>query len=351
MNFEVCRLLWFAVLLSNITRSASFVPEGRRRTIEIQPFTPIRPNSCNGISFTTSAQGRYRQASMLRLPMQIPAADGSSHSRPSKTLSEVLRVIQLIVASVMMAVLLVSWEDISMSHPLRKNQEDSYLWGTSTVKGLAFGRAQRQQLRDLEPQVSQSILSYNEVMLEHRTERIPRWQSQSISREDVQNAVSAVQKSLLYVNECKLLAKNYDWEGLAAAVRSPLLHEELEQACSLLKNADQFLSSDARSEVGFDWASCAWRHCGALADAQEAIDELDHLVGILEPFECLFCLDVVERSLYDILAVTLVYQDASIQVPVYQPLQRMSDIGEDGVDQFDAEYLQAMKFLKSLEED
>jgi hypothetical protein len=38
--------------------------------------------------------------------------------------------------------------------------------------------------------------------------------------------------------------------------------------------------------------SCAWRHCGAQADAQEALDELDQLLGVLEPFECIFVLDV-----------------------------------------------------------
>jgi hypothetical protein len=69
--------------------------------------------------------------------------------------------------------------------------------------------------------------------------------------------------------------------------------------------------------------SCAWRHCGALADAQEALDQLDHAIGMLEPFECLYCLDVVERSLRDILAVTKDYRDHSISIPDYQPLQRM----------------------------
>lgn len=69
--------------------------------------------------------------------------------------------------------------------------------------------------------------------------------------------------------------------------------------------------------------SCAWRHCGALADAEEALDELDHLVGVLEPYECLFCIDVIERSFRDILAVTKEYIDPSIHIPEYQQLQRM----------------------------
>ena len=56
----------------------------------------------------------------------------------------------------------------------------------------------------------------------------------------------------------------------------------------LQKEHIKYLSKDSRDEIGFSWGSCAWRHCGALADAQEAIDQLDHQVGMLEPFECLF---------------------------------------------------------------
>jgi hypothetical protein len=46
--------------------------------------------------------------------------------------------------------------------------------------------------------------------------------------------------------------------------------------------------------IGFDWGSCAWRHCGAKADAQEAIAELYSNVGMLEPFECRFILGECE---------------------------------------------------------
>jgi hypothetical protein len=345
-RFEVRRLLWIAVLMLNISRSVSFISDGHCPQTSKPPSCDASPAANNGFSVTTSTQERHRYNFLLQLSTESQAADSSSQSRSSKKPSDLLQIVQLISASFVMAMLLVSWEDISMTHPMRQQQEESYHWGSSTVKGMAFGQAQRLHLSDLEPQISQSIPSYNEIMLEHRAERIPKWQSLSITEQDVQDSVSTVQKSLLHLYQCKSLAKNYDWEGLSIAVRHPLLHEQLEQACSMLKNADKFLSSDARDEVGFEWASCAWRHCGALADAQEAIDELDHLIGILEPFECLFCLDVVERSLYDILAVTQPYQDSSIEIPVYQPLHRMSDVGEDGVDQFEAEYLEAMEFLK-----
>jgi hypothetical protein len=55
--------------------------------------------------------------------------------------------------------------------------------------------------------------------------------------------------------------------------------------------------------IGFDWGSCALRHCGAKADAQEAVAELYSEVGMLEPFEVQFIIDVVERSIRDVLAI------------------------------------------------
>eukprot|EP00980_Cylindrotheca_fusiformis_P007624 scaffold1599_cov115-Cylindrotheca_fusiformis.AAC.9 len=340
-------LLCLSTLMLSVSRSRSFIlNQGRCSETSFPPFCKESSNTRTGLVRINSAPDFHQTRVVLHLSAESHSAAGSSPSRPSRNLSGVVQVVQLVAASWLLAILLVSWEDISMAHPMRQNQEVSYRWGTSTVKGLAFGQAQRLRLLDQEPQISHSIPSYNEIMLEHRTERIPSWQLSSISKNDVQTAVANVQRSLLFVNECKSLAKKYDWDGLSTAVRSPLLHEDLAQACNLLKDADKFLSSDARDEIGFEWASCAWRHCGALADAQEAIDELDHLIGILEPFECLFCLDVVERSLYDILAVTQAYQDSSIVIPVYQPLQRMSDVGDSGVDQFDAEYLEAMEFLK-----
>jgi hypothetical protein len=39
------------------------------------------------------------------------------------------------------------------------------------------------------------------------------------------------------------------------------------------------------SQLDFDWRSCEWTYCGASADAQEALDALDHLLGAHEPFD------------------------------------------------------------------
>ena len=63
------------------------------------------------------------------------------------------------------------------------------------------------------------------------------------------------------------------------------------------------MSNEAQTEIGFHWGSCAWRHCVAQADAEETILELNNSVGLFEPFECLFSLDIIERALRDILTV------------------------------------------------
>ena len=43
---------------------------------------------------------------------------------------------------------------------------------------------------------------------------------------------------------------------------------------------------------------------------------------LAEPFEANFVLDVAERALRDMLAVTKEFQDPTVKVPEYQPLQR-----------------------------
>ena len=79
---------------------------------------------------------------------------------------------------------------------------------------------------------------------------------------------------------------------MSKVLRDPIILAHFDDACDILNRANDFLSLVTRSkvgfvslvtrsEVGFDFGSCAWHHCGAFADVREAIDELDHLVGIL----------------------------------------------------------------------
>jgi len=301
-------------------------------------------------------------------------------------LTEELRTIfQLIFASVGMSILLISWEDISMSHPMRiessvlLSSSSSTLsprspsslfvpsgfllqWGRSTVRGLASGGQERQAITkaaDLESSTYNNLPSYNEVMLAHRMERIPLWNKEegdkvtATTRKDVVDSVRVVQLALLRIRDCQELARNYEWDELIATLNENALRRDLESACYVLKRADTFLSREARDEIGFDWGSCAWRHCGALSDAQEAIDALEHQVGMLEPFECNYCLDVVERSLRDILAVTNDYRDATVKIPNYVPIQRMSDSSnqddEDVLDRQDQEYMDTLSILRNSE--
>jgi len=67
---------------------------------------------------------------------------------------------------------------------------------------------------------------------------------------------------------------------LLEILHSPALQEKLSDSCSILRYSN-LLSESGKEEIGFDWGSCAWRHCGATADAQEAIAELERDFGML----------------------------------------------------------------------
>ena len=198
----------------------------------------------------------------------------------SAQLAPIWKALQLIGASLVFAIVLIAWEEVSTTHPLRSELSMEPFFGT-TVRGLAFGVEERQRMPlDLEPKISQEIPSYNEVMLRHRTQRVPTW-SQSISREEVERSVRTIQLALLHIVECERLASTYKWENLSKEMGNSVITTQLDEACDILNRASEFLSLDVRSEIGFDFGSCAWRHCGAFADVREAVDELDHLVGIL----------------------------------------------------------------------
>jgi hypothetical protein len=136
-------------------------------------------------------------------------------------------------------------------------------------------------------------------MLEHRETRVSFWKK-DIVLEDVLDATNGILDALASLQDMKLLAEEYEWDDMRIMLRGPTLTINLQQSCSILQQAKDFLSMDARQEIGFDWGSCAWRKCGAQADAQESLAELYNAIGLFEPFECLFTIDIVERSLRDI---------------------------------------------------
>jgi hypothetical protein len=350
-------------------------------------------------------------------------------------LDELMMTFQLVAASLFFGLVLISWEDVSMSHPMRiesawlggtsisgayVTESGSSLngleldpslsstispgttsrWGQSTVRGMGFGQRERYLVTkvagDLESYDFDRLKSYNEVMNDHRTYRVPSFFSQpatskdddwmtgynvgtigagsragpsnqwmakfttmadsnnAISEQDVVSSIDHLKRVVLKLQDCKTLASNYEWEQLRSTINEPTLRGRLNSACYVLKHASNILSSETRDVVGFDWGSCAWRHCGALADIQESLDELEASLGVLEPFEALFCLDVVERGVRDMIDVMptklLQKTDQSIVYPTYEPLKRMSDVSEeDRVDGMDRDYLEALEFLRSTE--
>jgi hypothetical protein len=157
--------------------------------------------------------------------------------------------------------------------------------------------------------------------LEHRQERVTRWRNSDATSltEDMAVQIHTLCQILRSITDLQALAENYQWVEMRTALHTAPLRQ-LETAASSLRKWDH----DA--VIGFDWGSCAWRHCGALADAQEAVDELDSLLGVLQPYEALFCLDVLERSVRDMLT-TVPWQQADAidvqfwkELPPYQPL-------------------------------
>jgi hypothetical protein len=196
------------------------------------------------------------------------------------------------------------------------------------------------------------IPSYNEVMERHRKERVPQW-AQKADKQGFLDAIGNIYLALDATNQLKTVAQDYDWDGLRDLIRSPVLSHDLQQAASVLRGATDMLPSDARSEIGFDWGSCAWRHCGAQADAQEALAELYNLAGVLEPFECLFCIDIIERSLRDVLAVIpSQYKENRPILSEYEPYKQQNipyDNGYGEQSTIDLEFLNALSQFSTPE--
>lgn len=252
--------------------------------------------------------------------------------------------LSILVTSLVASFLLVGWEDLTYRPSTRPGQEGQHpSWGQVTVQGLGFGRQQR--LASSDP----TVISYNEVMHQHRIQ-VQEWKHVPTEWE-LQLAIRTLLQCWLEVNRLKTLSNDYQWEDMRSALRQ-------EPLASLGTAASRLRQVDATDTIGFDWGSCAWRHCGAWADATEAMDELDHLVGVLEPFECNFILDVLERSIRDMLVSVdwrlATQEDADIYsaLPPYIPHRifdppRMdgSEAEEDVGTQIDDDYLRALQDL------
>jgi len=239
-------------------------------------------------------------------------------------------------------------------------------FGARTVRGLAFGKTERLNIQQLQQDelFSSSLLpeirSYNEVSKEHRIQRVGRWQTTSgkdidgdNTEQTVHNAVQDLRQILLHILELKTLASDYQWDKIHEMIQSSIL-PKLEPAATVIRLQSK-TDKIGYEEVGFDWGSCAWRHCGALADAQEALDELDHLLGLLEPPECLFCLDVAERSVRAMLAVVPSSYNAMDNIPAYAPYQSThsqdgNELGDEETSLLDKDYLRMLQELRKSDD-
>lgn len=268
-------------------------------------------------------------------PEVAPDYSAKQSALTARQLGEFVGFLAISVAA---ACLLISWEDLTCSNVLpsrhrtslslfQRNTAQQPSWGASTVHGMGFGFNERQQLLklsgsslnedDYDYDPLASVPSYNEVMLKHRTETLPQWK-QAPTAITTQAAIHTVTTSLQKVWMLQAMAEDYQWEAIRSELHAAPL-SNLPAAAAVLRQTNKL----NQEVVGFDWGSCALRHCGAVADAQEALDELDQLLGVLEPYEAIFCLDICDRSLRDILAV-VPWQEAAEQdaqfystLPVY----------------------------------
>ena len=166
-------------------------------------------------------------------------------------------------------------------------------WGRSTHR---LGRGYLDRIHEEQEEgATRNIPSYNEILQRHFQERIPRWRSIPFNVDENQLATSCdtIVNALELVLDLKALASDYQWEKMRVILRDPRLTYKFEEACSTLLLTKGLVDNDGKSLIGFDWGSCAWRHCGAQADAQEALSELYNGLGLFEPFESLFVIDVI----------------------------------------------------------
>lgn len=308
--------------------------------------------------------------------------------------------------------------DISNSRidaPMTSNNKFNFI-GAAT-KGMGSGRSDRlaetfDAWYGTSATTLQGVRGYNEIMLEHRRETIPKWTGQnmdsdtnlglmgtdtasrisfatsakevrSYSKEELREAVLQLYKSLDEIDNLKTMADDYMWEEIKDMLQPSsstvsgnenTLRQSFE-SLEILKSAPQYYKSTAENTnqqqqltstdrnnvdelpelIGFDWGSCAWRHCGAKADAQEALAELYTTVGMLEPFECRFIIDIMERSMRDVLLVVpddlrpIASDGRMVELKPYEPYVSQADqSGGDESMGIDFEYMNALNSLREI---
>ena len=298
----------------------------------------------------------------------------------------------------------------SSSSPIVGNNKFNFI-GAAT-KGMGAGKADRlastfDDWYGTSATTLQDVRGYNEIMLEHRRSTIPKWigqkedtndlgllgsdtasrisytvtkESKSYPKEELQEAVLQLYNSLDELDKLKTMSDDYMWDEVKDMLR-PLSRgsgnvntlRQTFESLDVLKTAPLYYKSIANNNnqfqhktlgglnnvdqlpelIGFDWGSCAWRHCGAKADAQEALAELYTSVGMLEPFECRFIIDIIERSIRDVLLVVpdelrpLSSDGTVLELKSYEPYVSQAELaGEDESMGIDVEYVNALNSLR-----
>ncbi|KAL7504051.1 hypothetical protein ACHAXN_001766 [Cyclotella atomus] len=299
---------------------------------------------------------------------------------------DILPITLFTTGCLVVAMFVSTYEDYDVTHVRpnpstlrRPTSASSVHYLGAATKGMGWGKSERTMdntMTEFEEWYGPSALtlqwkpSYNEIMLEHRLERVPRWVNEegtsmqparSYSVEEFHRAVLELYNCLDELDKLKLIADDYQWEEIRTTL-SPdnmqsSIRNTLEYSMDVLKyipisnNNPQERDGDLPSVIGFDWGSCAWRHCGAKADGQEALAELYSSVGMLEPFECRFVIDIIERSIREVLAAVpnelLPEQNGTpMHVKPYVPYVSQADLEADGIGGIEAEYAQILSDLR-----
>ena len=158
------------------------------------------------------------------------------------------------VACLFVAILFCAYEDFDCNH-LKTNVSGLR---PQAVRGLGQGRLHRLEYAEILVSPSEDVSlkhmkSYNEIMQEHRVDRVPQWQHRIITEGAFRGAISSIYNAMDATVQIRALAQDYDWVGMRELIREPVLSTDLEEASAVLRGATEFLSAEARSEIGFHW--------------------------------------------------------------------------------------------------
>lgn len=149
-----------------------------------------------------------------------------------------------------------------------------------------------------------SFLCSQNALAPARRELEREWRELQLQRptaEDVRRSFGTLVRIRDAINEAAVLAQSRRWAALSEVLPSAVV-SDLERAATVLATSDA-LTAEQRATIGWQWGSCGWRHCGAQADAAQALSKLRANCEMLVPVEALFYLDVAKRAVDEMIAI------------------------------------------------